>query len=135
MHSHDYTGDDPELLPRQDASSCSAWATRRWTSRSRRASSPSDTYLAARRGAWIIPKYLFGRPLDQIGALARRSRSRSASAIIAGDAASCYVGDMERYGLPKPDHRFGEAHPTVSDDILYRIAHGDDHAEAEHRAR
>jgi dimethylaniline monooxygenase (N-oxide forming) len=35
-----------------------------------------------------------------------------------------YLGDMERYGLPKPDHRFGNAHPTVSDDILSRMAHG-----------
>ena len=36
-----------------------------------------------------------------------------------------YLGDMERYGLPKPDHRFGDAHPTVSDDILSRMAHGE----------
>jgi hypothetical protein len=35
------------------------------------------------------------------------------------------VGDMERYGLPKPDHRFLEAHPTVSDDVLSRLAHGE----------
>ena len=35
------------------------------------------------------------------------------------------VGDMERYGLPKPDHKLLEAHPTVSDDILSRIAHGE----------
>ena len=34
-------------------------------------------------------------------------------------------GDMERYGLPKPDHRFGDARPTVCDDILSRIAHGE----------
>jgi Flavin-binding monooxygenase-like len=34
------------------------------------------------------------------------------------------VGDMERYGLPRPDHELGSAHPTVSDDILSRIAHG-----------
>jgi len=34
-------------------------------------------------------------------------------------------GPMENYGLPKPDHRFGDAHPTVSDDILSRIAHGE----------
>src|SRR3712207_4206818 len=27
----------------------------------------NSTVLAARRGAWIIPKYLFGKPLDQIG--------------------------------------------------------------------
>ena len=34
------------------------------------------------------------------------------------------VGPMEKYGLPKPDHRFGEAHPTVSGRILDRIGHG-----------
>ena len=32
---------------------------------------------------------------------------------------------MERYGLPKPDHRPLEAHPTVSDDLLSRVAHGE----------
>ena len=26
------------------------------------------TILSSRRGAYILPKYLFGRPLDQIGA-------------------------------------------------------------------
>jgi cation diffusion facilitator CzcD-associated flavoprotein CzcO len=35
------------------------------------------------------------------------------------------VGDMERYGLPKPDHGPLEAHPTVSDDILSRVSHGE----------
>ena len=35
------------------------------------------------------------------------------------------VGDMERYGLPKPDHGPFEAHPTISDDALSRIAHGE----------
>ena len=35
-----------------------------------------------------------------------------------------HVGNPERYGLPAPDHKFGEAHPTVSGRILDRIAHG-----------
>ncbi|HEX4690748.1 MAG TPA: hypothetical protein VH276_08640, partial [Solirubrobacteraceae bacterium] len=26
----------------------------------------ASVHLAARRGAWVIPKYVFGRPLDQI---------------------------------------------------------------------
>jgi cation diffusion facilitator CzcD-associated flavoprotein CzcO len=34
------------------------------------------------------------------------------------------VGDMERYGMPKPGHGPLQAHPTVSDDILSRVAHG-----------
>jgi len=37
------------------------------------------TYLAARRGAWIVPKYLFGRPSDQLRN-APGSRSSCASA-------------------------------------------------------
>jgi hypothetical protein len=35
-----------------------------------------------------------------------------------------YMGPPERYGLPRPNHKFGEAHPTVSGRILDRIAHG-----------
>ena len=52
-------------------SSCWGWATRRWTSRSRPRSAPRATYLAARRGAYVIPKYLFGRPMDQYAASPR----------------------------------------------------------------
>jgi dimethylaniline monooxygenase (N-oxide forming) len=80
------------------------------------------TYLAARRGAWIVPKYLFGRPLDQRGNDPRvpfKIRQRMAQQLI-----KAYTGSPERYGLPKPDHRFGEAHPTVSGRILDRIQHG-----------
>jgi cation diffusion facilitator CzcD-associated flavoprotein CzcO len=81
------------------------------------------TYLAARRGAWVIPKYLFGRPLDTIPSSARVPygiRRR-----VQATALKLMVGDPTRYGLPKPDHPFGAAHPTVSDDILSRIAHGE----------
>ena len=35
------------------------------------------------------------------------------------------VGEMTDYGLPKPDHKLLEAHPTVSDDLLPRLGHGD----------
>jgi hypothetical protein len=33
-------------------------------------------------------------------------------------------GSMEDYGLPRPDHKLGEAHPTISSDLLPRIGHG-----------
>ena len=32
---------------------------------------------------------------------------------------------MTDYGLPQPDHDVLEAHPTVSDDLLTRLGHGD----------
>jgi hypothetical protein len=34
------------------------------------------------------------------------------------------VGSMETYGLPRPDHKFAQAHPTISGRILDRLAHG-----------
>jgi dimethylaniline monooxygenase (N-oxide forming) len=82
----------------------------------------ANTYLAARHGAWIIPKYVFGKPVDQLPQDPRvpfAIRQRMIHQVI-----KSYTGDPERYGLPKPDHKFGEAHPTVSGRILDRIAHG-----------
>ena len=35
------------------------------------------------------------------------------------------VGDVTDYGLPKPDHKLLEAHPTVSSELLPRLGHGD----------
>lgn len=84
------------------------------------------TFLSARRGAHVLPKYLFGRPLDQIGVnrftgaipwAARKNVLQAAYRI--------GVGRVEDYGLPKPDHQLGEAHPTISADFLNRIAHGE----------
>jgi dimethylaniline monooxygenase (N-oxide forming) len=83
------------------------------------------TFLSARRGVHVIPKYMFGKPSDQLvgGSMAMRLpwviRQR-----IAATMHQLAVGDMERYGLPRPDHRLGEAHPTVSGRILDRLAHG-----------
>jgi flavin-binding monooxygenase-like protein len=80
------------------------------------------TYLAARQGAWIIPKYIFGKPVDQMPYDPRvpfKVRQRLIQALI-----RTYSGPPERYGLPKPNHRFGEAHPTISGRILDRIQHG-----------
>jgi dimethylaniline monooxygenase (N-oxide forming) len=80
------------------------------------------TYLAARSGVWIIPKDIFGKPLDQLRNDPRvpfKLRQRIIQRLV-----SSYAGPPERYGLPKPTHRFGEAHPTVSGRILDRIQHG-----------
>jgi dimethylaniline monooxygenase (N-oxide forming) len=81
-----------------------------------------STFLAARRGAWIVPKYLFGKPSDQLPNDPRVPfgiRQRIMHTIIRAQ-----VGDLTRYGLPQPDHKFGEAHPTISGRILDRIQHG-----------
>lgn len=84
------------------------------------------TFISSRRGAYILPKYLFGRPLDQIGVNAltpvlpfafRRAMLMAMYRVV--------VGKVQDYGLPEPDHKIGEAHPTISADFLNRIAHGE----------
>ncbi|MGH2841065.1 MAG: NAD(P)-binding domain-containing protein, partial [Solirubrobacteraceae bacterium] len=82
-----------------------------------------STYLAARRGAWIVPKYLFGRPMDQLPHDVRVPDWITYAMF--GLFCRLHTGRPERYGLPKPDHRFAQAHPTVSGRILDSIIHGD----------
>src|SRR3989440_45244 len=84
------------------------------------------TFISSRRGAYILPKYLFGRPLDQIGVNALTPiLPFSFRRAILTTLYRIGVGKVEDYGLPKPDHKIGEAHPTISADFLNRIAHGD----------
>jgi dimethylaniline monooxygenase (N-oxide forming) len=81
-----------------------------------------STFLAARRGAWIVPKYLFGRPTDHFKNDPRipfKLRQKAVQQLV-----RLHTGDLTKYGLPKPDHQFGEAHPTISGRILDRIQHG-----------
>lgn len=81
------------------------------------------TFLSGRRGVHVMPKYILGRPLDQLDFVALRLPFRVRRRI--GEAIHrLAVGDMERYGLPKPDHRLGDAHPTISGRILDRLTHG-----------
>jgi len=82
------------------------------------------TYLAMRRGAYVIPKYIGGTPTDELSSdaasrvplpIARRVMARKLKSV---------QGDMQDYGLPKPDHQLFEAHPTVSSELLPRLGHG-----------
>jgi dimethylaniline monooxygenase (N-oxide forming) len=82
----------------------------------------SSTHLAARRGAWIVPKYLFGKPMDQLPHAAWIPDWITYKVFEL--FVRLHTGNPERYGLPRPDHRLGQAHPTVSGRILDRISHG-----------
>jgi cation diffusion facilitator CzcD-associated flavoprotein CzcO len=86
----------------------------------------SRTFLAMRRGAHVVPKYIFGIPTDHLttSPIARFTAGRVQRGI-AALMMKAARGDVTKYGLPKPDHRFGEAHPTISDDLLVRLGHGD----------
>jgi dimethylaniline monooxygenase (N-oxide forming) len=79
------------------------------------------TFLSTRSGSWVVPKYLFGRPVDTLGTSARiplRLRNLSSEAAI-----RMLVGSPKRYGLPAPAGRYGDSHPVVSTRLLDALAH------------
>jgi len=83
-----------------------------------------QVFLCARRGAWVLPKYAFGKPIDQGTAIPSfvPARVRRALAELWFRLA---VGRLEDFGLPKPDHHLDQAHPTMSSEILTRLGSGD----------
>ncbi len=119
MHAHEYVSD--EVLRGKDVvvlgmgnSAMDIAVESSYVARS--------TSLAARSGVWITPKYMLGRPIDQLKNDPRipfRIRRAVIERLL-----KATVGDLTKYGLPAPDHGYGQAHPTVSGRILDRIGHG-----------
>ena len=81
-------------------------------------------FLSARRGVWVVPKYVFGIPTT------RMTESPTwipwqVSRFFIGLAVSLNVGKPWNYGLQRPDHKILQAHPTVSQEIFIRLGSGD----------
>ena len=81
-------------------------------------------FLSTRSGAWVMPKYIFGRPADQIVKTVPRLPLKL-QRLLARPLPRIASGRMEEFGLPTPDHQFLEAHPTVSSELLLRLGSGD----------
>lgn len=81
-------------------------------------------FLSTRRGAHVVPKYLLGKPIDQIVQtnpyIPLKVQRKLAAALI-----RLLVGRVESFGMPTPDHDLLTAHPTVSSDLLQRVGNGD----------
>ena len=82
------------------------------------------TYLAMRRGAHVLPKYIAGTPTDQLGPKWLSRLPFAVTRALFMRELRHVQGPMESYGLPRPDHKLGEAHPTISAELLSRIGHG-----------
>ena len=83
------------------------------------------TFLAMRRGAWVLPKFLGGKPIDEAAPPIASYLPIPVQRFFFNRMLKTAVGEMTDYGLPEPDHRLLEAHPTVSSELLPRIGHGD----------
>ncbi|WP_068278553.1 flavin-containing monooxygenase [Aldersonia kunmingensis] len=80
--------------------------------------------LSTRSGAWIVPKYIAGRPADKyyktnphIPLAWQRKFVQTFQPLTAGRP--------ENFGLPTPNHKFFEAHPTQSVELPLRLGSGD----------
>ncbi|MFK7927358.1 MAG: flavin-containing monooxygenase [Myxococcota bacterium] len=86
-----------------------------------------SVHLSWRRGYRIVPKFVLGKPSDELhnrshryfGWLPLRWRMRGLELLL-----HVIIGRNRAYGLPEADHRLGESHPTVNSELLYSIRHG-----------
>ncbi len=82
-----------------------------------------QVYISTRRGAHVMPLYLFGKPADKgktVSWLPLLVQRRILEFLV-----WLNVGRMENYGLPRPDHRLLETHPSCSGIFLTRVGSGD----------
>jgi dimethylaniline monooxygenase (N-oxide forming) len=85
----------------------------------------ASTDLAMRRGAHILPKYMFGIPTDRLSDSPLARGPVKVQQLVMSGLLRLTQGKVTDYGLPKPDHQVLHAHPTVSQDLLNRLGHGD----------
>ena len=84
----------------------------------------NEVVLSTRSSAWIVPKYMYGLPADKYFAtsphipLAWQRKIVQKMQFMTGS-------NPELYGLPKPNHKFFEAHPTQSVELPLRLGSGD----------
>lgn len=83
----------------------------------------AKTTISWRRGYRILPKFIMGKPAD-VFALRMRFLPIRLRNLLAGLLVRLTTGPNSVYGLPAVQHKFGETHPTVNSELLYKIRHG-----------
>ena len=81
--------------------------------------------VVTRHGVHVLPKYAFGRPIDQFGSPVNAYLPFPVERKVYEVIQRFSNGSPESRGLPKPDHRLLSAHPTVSSEFCDRVGHGD----------
>ncbi len=85
----------------------------------------AECWHSTRRGYWYAPKFVGGRPADQLGdrLLALRLPLRLRQWLLQRILRR-RVGDLTRFGMPAPDHKLFETHPIVNSQLVYYVGHG-----------
>lgn len=87
----------------------------------------ASTSLSMRHGYFILPKVMFGRPVDQLYARLRRYlryAPRFVLDAVAGAFVHFELGPWEKYGLQRPTARPTGMHPTLNTSILAALRDG-----------
>jgi cation diffusion facilitator CzcD-associated flavoprotein CzcO len=82
------------------------------------------TLLSTRHSAWILPRFAFGRPIDELNLPASRLLPLPLKRLLYHAVLRASIGDQRGYGIPRPDHKLLHAHPTISSALLERAAYG-----------
>jgi hypothetical protein len=84
----------------------------------------NTVYLSTRSSAWIVPKYAYGLPADKYYVTSPHLPLTWQRWMV--QKMQFMTGsNPELYGLPKPNHKFFEAHPTQSVELPLRLGSGD----------
>jgi len=82
-------------------------------------------YLSMRRGTYFVPKFMFGRPMDGIINFCEKfPMPRGLRNRLYTHWHRLMVGKNKRYGLPEPEHRIMDTHPTMTTVLPQLVGHG-----------
>jgi hypothetical protein len=88
------------------------------------AANADAAFVSVRRGYHLIPKHLFGMPIDEFADSGPQLPVRLLRPIFAA-LLRLVQGDLTKYGLPRPDHRLFESHPLLNSQLVHHLQHGD----------
>ncbi len=88
------------------------------------ANSASRAFISLRRGYHFLPKHILGKPTDVFFRSGPEPPAWLAQPLLAF-LLRLLVGDLTRYGLPRPDHKVLSSHPIMNTQLLHHLAHGD----------
>lgn len=81
------------------------------------------TMISWRRGYRIVPKFLFGKPSD-IVASRFAFLPTGLKFFLSELSVKIFSGSNKNYGLPEPKNSITGTHPTINEELLYKIRHG-----------
>lgn len=82
-------------------------------------------FISLRRGYYFIPKFIFGMPSDVFAHTGPQLPRWLEERVFGFLMNKILVGNLTKYGLPKPDHPILRSHPILNTQILHHLGHGD----------